>query len=124
MKILIAFIAFVSISSFMYAQPCKQVKTGMTADEVLKLVGKPTEVNSLGSYNNPDGTKSSMFVWQYGEPTKEGNQRVEFLKDEKVTTVIADGKKYDELMIAFKNGEIPKEEISDRIEKLNKESCK
>ena len=46
------------------AQPCKLVKQGMTKSEVLKLVGKPTEIDTIGSDRKADGSKALMVVWQ------------------------------------------------------------
>lgn len=123
MKNITSIIILTFIISFAHAQPCKQVKVGMTSTEVLKLVGKPTEIDSLGSNINQDGSRSAMVVWQYGEPSKDGNQRIEFSVG-KVDNVIADGKKYDELMIAVRQKKIPREELTVRIEKLNREGCK
>jgi len=54
---------------------------------------------------------------------KKGNQRVQFEGD-KVVNVIADGMKYDELLLAVQRGEVPKGELDKRIEKLNREACK
>ena len=55
---------------------------------------------------------------------KDGNQRVGFTGGKVDSDVIADGKKYDELMSAFQQGNVLKEEIEARIKKLNKEACK
>lgn len=123
MKKLLSFIVFIFVFSFTQAQPCKLVKTGMAPSDVLKLVGKPTKVDSLGSDIHADGSKNALVVWQYGDVMKDGNQRVEF-SGNKVTGIIADGQKYDALLKAFKNGDVPKEELSERIGKLNKEACK
>ena len=91
MKLLLTFSLFAFIASFVDAQPCKTVKPGMSQLEVLKLAGKPTEVDSLGSNVSPNGKKVSLFVWQYGDVRKVGNQRVQFQGD-KVVDVIAEGK--------------------------------
>lgn len=123
MKKLFPLVVFVLISSLIIAQPCKVVNEGMLKSEVLKLVGMPTEMDTLGSDTKVDGSKVLIVVWQYGEVGKKGNQRVEFMGD-KVSNVIADGKKYDELMKAFQNGNMPKGELTERIAKLNKEGCK
>ena len=124
MKNLISFILFSFIVSLVHAQPCKLVKQGMTKSEVLKLVGKPTEIDTIGSDKQADGSKALMIVWQYGDVTKAGNQRVGFTGDKVDSDVIADGKKYDELMASWRQGNIPKGELKARIEKLNKEACK
>ena len=123
MRTLMTFIVCALVISFAHAQPCKKVKVGMTTTEVLKLVGNPTEVDTLGYDTNTDGSKIQLMVWQYGEVTKDGNQRVEF-SGGKVKNVIADGKKYDELIKAFQHGDIPKNEITERINKINLEACK
>jgi len=123
MKKLLPLVAFVLISSFIIAQPCKVVKVGMLKSEVRKLAGKPTEMDTLGSEYKEDGSKLLIVAWQYGEVGKDRNQRVEFMGD-KVSNVIANGKKYDELMKAFHKGDIPKGELTERIEKLNSEECR
>jgi len=122
MKSLFASVIFTVFISFISAQPCKQVRVGMTSAEVLKAVGKPTEIDTLGS-ESPVRNKGLIMVWQYGDPDKEGNQRVEF-SGNSVTNIIADGKKFDELIFALKQGKIPKGELEKRIEKINREGCK
>ncbi len=101
------------------AQPCKFVKEGMIRSDVLKMVGTPTKIDSLGEDINSDSTSNYIIVWQYGAIEKEGNQRVVFYGD-KVSQVIPDGKKYDALQLAIKNGSIPKQEIPLRIEEVMK----
>src|ERR1043166_7765446 len=117
MKTFISFFLLACVVSFVHAQPCKTIKQGMSQMEVLKLAGKPTEVDSLGT-TLKDEKAVSMYVWQYGNAGKEGNQRVEF-QDDKVVEVIADGKKYDELLLAVHRGEVPSKELNARIQKIN-----
>jgi len=123
MKSLFASVIFTVFISSISAQPCKQVRIGMTSSDVLKAVGKPTEIDTLGSEISRGRNKGLIMVWQYGDPAKEGNQRVEF-SGNSVTNIIADGKKFDELMVALKQGKIPKGELEKRIEKINREGCK
>src|SRR5437763_1714491 len=117
MKKFLLLIVTLLIYSFVNAQPCKKVKIGMSSSEVLKVAGKPTEVDSIGA-----NSEEELIVWQYGEVRKPGNQRIQFVNG-KVDQVIADGKKFDDLMVAIQNGSIPKSEMPDRLEKLNQEGC-
>ena len=89
----------------------------MLKSEVLILVGKPSEIDTIGSEVNTSNSKEIIVVWQYG------NQRVSF-RGNKVDGVIADGKKYDKLLISYNRGEFPKKELPERLKKLNDESCK
>ena len=107
-------------SPCLFAQPCKFVKPGMTSEEVIKLVGEPTEINNLGSEKD---TKATMVVWQYGAPSEEGNQRVEFRND-KVVEVIPDGNLYDQLTLAVSRGAITVDEFKKQVEALKAEGCK
>ena len=124
MKTIVTIIVFVLSISLANAQPCKTVKAGMSKAEVLKVAGAPTEVDSLGAEINSYGSRDLMVVWQYGDVMKDGNQRVEFRGDKVDSEVIADGKKYDALIIAFQHGDFPKNELFERIKKLNEEACK
>ncbi len=114
---------FIFYASLIIAQPCKKINPGMTKSEVLKLIGKANEINTLGYNVTADGEKELLEVWQYKNTDNDNHQRVEFT-GEKVTSVIADGEKYDELMKAFQKGDFPKEELIARIDRLNKEACK
>lgn len=62
-------------------------------------------------------------VWQYGDVMNYGHQRVEFEGDIVLKEVIADGKKFDELMLAYRRGEIPDSEIDKKIRRLNLDAC-
>ena len=117
MKRILLVLFFIVIHVAVKAQPCKFVKEGMVKSEVLKLVGAPTKIDSLGQDINSDSTVSYITIWNYGAIEKDGNQRVVFYGD-KVSQVIPDGKKYDELQLAIKNGRIPKQEIPLRIEEV------
>ncbi len=107
------------------AQPCKQVSQGMTKAEVLKLVGAPTEIDTL-SKEFLTGKQQILYtvVWQYGDVTKDGNQRVQFKGDKVNADVIADGKKYDELMLTLRRRGATGREMTERGQKLNTEMCK
>lgn len=107
--LLISLVVCISAS----AQPCKQVKTLMLSDVVLKLCGKPNSVDTLGIEKG----KGSITIWVYG------NQKVTFIGD-KVENVIADAKRYDEVMLQFQNRKIKKEELQLQIDKINLEGCK
>ena len=122
MRTLMTFFVCVLVCSFIQAQPCKKVKVGMTTIEVLKLVGNPTEVDTLGYNTNADESQYQLMIWQYGEVGKDENQRVEF-SGGKVENIIADGKKYDELIKAFQHGDIPKDEIGERISRMTNDAC-
>jgi len=117
MKRILLVLLFIVLQVVVNAQPCKFVKEGMVKGDVLKLVGTPTEIDSLGEDINSDSTSNYIIVWHYGAVEKEGNQRVVFYGD-KVSQVIPDGKKYDELQLAIKNGRIPKQDIPLRIEEV------
>ena len=123
MEKLTSFIFFVFIISFLHAQPCKKVKPGMSKVEVLKAVGTPIEIDTLG-YDNFADRKGLMVVWQYGAVNKDGNQRVSFTDNKVSGEVIADGLKYDELMKQFTRKEITYKEYQNRLKKMNKENCK
>jgi hypothetical protein len=116
----IVFALLLLCSSLSYSQPCKTVIIGMTSAKVLKAVGKPTEIDTLGFDKvNPNQT---IVVWQYGNPLSDSNQRVQFIGDN-VESVIANGKKFDDLMLDFKNGKVKTDELQGEIDKINKE-CK
>lgn len=117
MKRILLVLLFIVLHVVVNAQPCKFVKEGMVRSEVLKLVGAPTKIDTIGTDLNSDSTTNHIVIWQYGAVEKEGNQRVVFYGD-KVSQVIPDGKKYDELQLAIKNGRIPKQEIPLRIEEV------
>jgi hypothetical protein len=119
MKRILLVLVFIVLHVVVNAQPCKFVKEGMVKSEVLKLVGTPTEIDSLGEDINSDSTSNYIIVWHYGAVEKDGNQRVVFYGD-KVSQVIPDGKKYDALQLAIKNGSIPKQEIPVRMEEVLK----
>jgi hypothetical protein len=124
MKTIVIILVFVLSIPLANAQPCKTVKPGMSKAEVLKVAGVPTEVDSLGSDKSADGRYGILMVWQYGDVTLDGNQRVTFIGDRVEGDVIADGKKYDALIMAFQHGDFPKNELFERIKKLNEEACK
>ena len=122
MKHLLLVLAFTLLHTLVQAQPCKFVKEGMVRSEVLKLVGTPTEIDTIGTDLNSDSTTNHIVIWQYGAKAKDGNQRVLFY-GEKVSQIIPDGKKYDALMLEIKSGTLPKQEIALRIEEVMS-SCK
>jgi|GEM_PF-3870272 hypothetical protein len=117
MKRILFVLAFIVLHTTVHSQPCKFVKEGMIRSDVIKLVGAPIEIDTLGADFNSDSISNHIVIWQYGAISKDGNQRVVFYGD-KVSQVIPDGKKYDELQIAIKNGTIPKKEIPLRIEEV------
>ena len=123
MRLSFLFIISVLTLSFAEAQPCKSVKAGMTKSEVLKLAGAPTEVDTVFAEEKENKNLLLRVVWQYGNVMKYGNQRVQF-NGAKVDDVIADGKKYDELLLSFQHGDFPESELHNRIIKLNSEACK
>ena len=94
----------------------------MSLSEVLKLVGKPVEIDTLGYDTQQPDRDGIIVVWQYGEIKKEGNQRIVF-EGEKVSYVIADGNKYDSLIEAMSRGEIPSSELQSRIDEINRIAC-
>ena len=55
---------------------------------------------------------------------KYGNQRVEFKGDRVDKDVIADGKRFDELIFAFQRGEFTEQVLDECIKTLNIEACK
>ena len=123
MKILLFAIYFIFTLQFIMGQPCKSVKLGMSKAEVLNLVGPPTEIDTIPEFNGKFSSKVEV-VWQYGDVTKYGNQRVQFSDEYVSTEVIADGKRYDELLRAWERDEFSEEELIMRIKKLNVEYCK
>ena len=112
------------VTFLMNGQPCKVVRLGMTKSEVLKLAGPPTEIDTVISPSGLDIGQILLTVWQYGDVMQYGHQRVEFKGEYVNAEVIADGKKYDELLISWQHGEFSESELNDRIKRLNKESCK
>ena len=120
MKKILLFIFFILTTSLIFGQPCKLVKRGMTKLEVLKLVGNPTEIDTI-----PDmESKELRVVWQYGDVMQEGNQRVQFTGNVVDSDVIADGKKFEELMILCQHEQCSDEEVIKMIKQLNDASCK
>ena len=113
MKILLSFIALTLTLSFVSAQPCKTVKSGMTKPEVTKLAGAPTSIDFLGVDNETD----TLALWNYG------NQQVVF-SGSKVDRVKTDVKKETEMAKEMMAGKMTKEEFKERLEKLDKEGCK
>ncbi|CAN5664802.1 hypothetical protein BH11BAC1_BH11BAC1_00130 [soil metagenome] len=107
------------------AQPCKQVRMGMTKAEVLALVGAPTEIDTISTFYRT-GEQQVLYtvVWQYGDVSKDGNQRVQFMGDVVDGDVISDGKKYDELMVALRRRGASGSEMEEQGKKLNSEGCK
>jgi hypothetical protein len=97
----------------------------MTKIEVLKLVGTPTEIDSLGVIEkNAEVSFGKLEIWQYGDVTKPGNQRVQFIGDKVDGEVIADGLKFEELMNQFKQKKITYADYQSRLIIINKENCK
>jgi hypothetical protein len=96
----------------------------MTKSEVVKLVGQPTEIDTLGADKYASPGEGTIVVWLYGDVTKYGNQRVLFEGDKVSSEVIADGKKYDELIAALQKGEVNASELEARIEEINRNACK
>lgn len=117
MRRILLVLVFIVLHVVVNAQPCKFVKEGMIRSDVLKLVGNPTKIDTLGFDLNSDSITNYIVIWHYGAVEKEGNQRVSFYGD-KVSQVIPDGKKYDALQLAIKNGSIPKQEIPVRMEEV------
>ncbi|MEO8088036.1 MAG: hypothetical protein ABI763_14530 [Bacteroidota bacterium] len=125
MKTLTSLFLLAFIVAGAFAQPCKQVKQGMTKAEVLILVGTPTEIDTLSTlYRTGEQQALYTVVWQYGDVSKDGNQRVQFTGDKVDGDVIADGKKYDELMLALRRRGASGAEIEEMGKKLNREECK
>ncbi len=125
MKTLIPLVTFAFISSLAIAQPCQVVKEGMSKEEVLKLVGAPNEIDTLSRvFLSNEQQIIYTVVWQYGDVTKDGNQRVQFIGDKVDGDVIPDGKKYDELMLALRSRGASGAEIYEQGKKLNRELCK
>ena len=91
----------------------------MTREEVIKEAGLPTEINNLGVAQG-----DSLIVWHYGDANLGKEQRVQFLADKVIGDVISNGKLYDALMASFQAGEFPKEELIERVQKMNREQCK
>jgi len=119
MKVILFLLVFI-YSPYLFSQPCKFVKPGMTSEEVVKLVGEPTEINNIGSDKD---TGAKIVIWQYGAPGETGNQRVEFSND-KVIEVIPDGNLYDQLTLAVSRGAITLDEFQKQLEALKAEGCK
>jgi hypothetical protein len=117
-------IIFLSAFQSANGQPCKIVKPGMTKSEVLKLAGPPTEIDTVFIDKGQDTGRKIIEVWQYGDPAMYGNQRVKFTGNVVDSNVIADGKKYDELMLAFQHGEFTESELFKRINDMNEKLCK
>src|SRR5437868_1244745 len=99
MKLFLILPVFVTIICNLNGQPCKSVKPGMTKAEVLLSVGPPTEIDTIPHFDGDNG--ELRVVWQYGDVMKDGNQRVQFVENIVETEVIADGKRFEELMAAF-----------------------
>ncbi len=126
MKTILILIIFVHLNYVSFGEqlpPCKVVKLQMSSEEVLKLAGEPTEIDSLGYDSEKDGKRDFVIIWHYGTPDKPGNQRVQFVNN-KVTEVVPDGIKYDELLELIAKGEIPKDKIEERLAKVYSEGCK
>ena len=123
MKKITSILLFSSITTIAFTQPCKLVKPGMSKQDVIRLVGKPTEIDTVISPNGIDSGLVIYTVWQYGDVMNYGHQRVEFEGDIVLKEVIADGKKFDELMLAYRRGEIPDSEIDEKIRRLNLDAC-
>lgn len=56
------------------------LKNGMTKDEVLKVVKKPDQVDTIGNTIGPDSSVSTMEQWFYS-----GNQTLLFRNDTLIT---------------------------------------
>jgi hypothetical protein len=120
--LLISFLLFITV--VLNGQPCKVVKPGMTKSQVMTLAGAPTEIDTVISPSGPDSGQIVLTVWQYGDVSKYGHQRVEFNGEIVNGEVIADGKKFDELLLSYEHGDFTEEQLLERIKKLNRESCK
>ena len=119
------FTAFVLIFCFTLkaqtASPCKVIKKGMKQSDVLKLCGNPDERDTLGHDKNmPD---APLIEWHYGKPKAENNQRVQFSGDV-VTSVVASGKKYEELIARLLSGDLKSADLEKEIDQMNAENCK
>ncbi|TAH39881.1 MAG: hypothetical protein EYC69_12295 [Bacteroidetes bacterium] len=104
-----------SLSLTLFGQPCKLVKPGMDKAQVISLVGNPAEIDTVISPDGFDKGEIVSIVWQYGDVTNYGHQRIEFDGDIVSKEVIADGKKFDDLMRSFELGEFPASELDERI---------
>jgi hypothetical protein len=95
------------------AQLCKNAKTGMGTDELIKAVGLPDSTKVLGTENVTD----TMFVWFYG------NQQAMIFHG-KVERLIMDPKKESELARQVSEGSLKADDFERQIEELNENSCK
>jgi hypothetical protein len=119
--LLIAFTLMVVSATAQNSTPCKVVHIGMNQAEVMKLCGNPTERDTLGLDKN--SSHDYLIIWHYGNPGMEDNQRVSFTND-RVTEVVSNGKKYDEMLAKVKSGGMKGADLEKELNKLNAENCK
>ena len=96
-----------------HAQICKTVKQGMNSAEVLKVAGLPDSTTFLGVDNVTD----TLIIWHYK------NQDA-VLSGNKVSKVIFDPKRENELSQKVLDGNMSPEEYEKLLEDLNQNSCK
>jgi hypothetical protein len=114
MKNIVIVFAMLIVTITMDAQPCKYLSQGMTKANAIKLVGKPTEIVFLGT-DNVSG--DSLVAWNYG------NQQVTFFGN-KISRIISDYKKEEEVIKKFENHEISQNELVKELDIIHSKACR